>query len=206
MAVLTSFYPDWRSLAVHESSPAGRGVSAKLQAECAGYVPSQFDAAIPVGERHPHLHYVSQDLEAQSFPDGCFDLVIAQDVFEHLFRPDLAIREIRRTLRPGGACLMTAPLVRKGQPSRRRASRMDGGVVHHQEPLYHANPVDETGSLVTIDWGFDIADYLSEHSGMTTTIHYFDDRSRGLQAELLEVVVCRRSQAPSLRGLCAPGR
>ena len=198
MAVLQLLYPDWRGFAIHESSPGGRGVSVKLQAECAGYIPSQFNPAIPLGDRHPHQHYVSQDLEAQSFPDGCFDLVITQDVFEHLFRPDLAIREIRRTLRPGGACMMTVPLVRHGLPSRRRASRTDSGIVHHEEPSYHANPVDAAGSLVTIDWGYDISDYISEHSGMQSAIYCFDDRSRGLQAELLEVVVSRFNQAPRL--------
>jgi SAM-dependent methyltransferase len=43
------------------------------------------------------------------FTDGCFDLVICQDVVEHVPSPlDLAA-EIARVLRPGGALYLTAP-------------------------------------------------------------------------------------------------
>ncbi|WP_371419407.1 methyltransferase domain-containing protein [Bradyrhizobium sp. CCBAU 051011] len=35
------------------------------------------------------------------FADDTFDLVITQDVFEHIFRPDLAISDIARTLKIG---------------------------------------------------------------------------------------------------------
>jgi ubiquinone/menaquinone biosynthesis C-methylase UbiE len=45
--------------------------------------------------------------EAQSFPAESFDIVVTQDVFENLFAPDRAIKEIARTLRPGGAHIMT---------------------------------------------------------------------------------------------------
>jgi SAM-dependent methyltransferase len=196
MCAIAAIQPDWRRLAIHESSPGQGGLSAKLQRECPLYVASQYDRSIRFGERHPFGHR-SEDLEAQTFGDASFDLVVTQDVFEHLFRPDEAIREIARTLKPGGAYLMTVPLVGKEQPTTRRASLIGGEVVHHLEPQHHGNPIDPNGSLVTIDWGYDIAAILSEASGMPTTIESFDDPRRGLQAEYLDVVVCRKPDAPN---------
>lgn len=40
--------------------------------------------------------------------DESFDLVISQDVFEHLFNPELAFAEVARTLELGGAHLYDA--------------------------------------------------------------------------------------------------
>lgn len=196
MRVVGMLYPNWRELKIHESSPAARGASRKLKEQCASYVASQYVPPVPLGERHPD-GFICQDLEKQTFEDEAFDLVITQDVFEHLLHPDRAIREIGRTLRPGGAHIMTVPIVNKSRPSRRRASLIDGAIVHHVEPEYHGNPVGD-GSLVTVDWGYDIGDFLAFHSGMPTTIVYIDDITAGIRAEYIEVVVNRKSSVPNL--------
>jgi SAM-dependent methyltransferase len=100
MVVLETHYPDWRNLHIHESSPAGRGVSPKLAKECAGYLPTWFypegaPGSIIDGNR-------CENLEALTFGDQAFDLHITQDVMEHVFNPAAAFREISRTLKPGG--------------------------------------------------------------------------------------------------------
>lgn len=48
-----------------------------------------------------------------------FDLVIAEQVFEHLLRPDLAATNVLRMLRPGGVFVITTPFMLKvhGHPS-----------------------------------------------------------------------------------------
>ena len=48
------------------------------------------------------------------------------------------------------------------------------------------------GSLCTVDWGYDITDYFTVHSGMPTSIYYIDDLSRGIRASLIEVLVSRK--------------
>lgn len=194
MEVLKMNYPDWARLAIHEAGPVPRGVSARCARECPAYVVSQYDPSIGFGARNPERGYRSEDLEAQTFPDGAFDLVITQDVFEHLFEPDKAIKEIARTLRPGGAHICTVPIVLKGQPSRRRARRRDDGQVEHLlEPAYHGNPMDPNGSLVVMDWGYDIAEYLDAQSGLNTTIYFIDNMDRGIRAEFIEVLVSRKT-------------
>ncbi len=195
--MIQTLYPDWRKLRIHESSPGVGGASAKLARECEHYVSSHFVGSRPLGSLSPEGHR-NEDLGNQTFEDSSFDIVVTQDVFEHLFEPDRAIAEIARTLCPGGAHIMTVPIVRKASPSVRRASMAGTGIVHHLEPEYHQNPDDPSGSLVTIDWGYDIADYLAQHSGLPTLLFAIEDKRTGICGEYLDVVVSRKKGAPSL--------
>ena len=129
-SVLTQLRPDWRALAIHESSP-GTAASRRLADQARGYLPSQYDPSIPWGSIHPNGRWRSEDLERQTFADESFDLVITQDVMEHVFAPDLAVREIARTLKPGGMHICTVPIVNKEKPSVRRARRRPDGSVEH---------------------------------------------------------------------------
>lgn len=194
--VVEMFYPGWRDLRMHESSPSNRGASRKFRTGCASYVASQYDPVLGFGNLHPSQGYRSEDLEEQTFAGESFDMVLTQDVFEHLFAPDRAIREIARTLRPGGAHILTVPIVNGTRPSQRRARRDSAGISFLAEAQYHGNPMSGDGSLVTIDWGYDIVDYLSAHSGLSVSMVYIDDLSRGLRASRNEVLICRKLLPP----------
>lgn len=196
-AVVEMYYPHWRELPMHESSPGSRGASPKFAAESTSYVPTHFYPNLELGKSDSQGRVRNENLEAQTFPDESFDLVITQDVFEHLFHPDRAIAEIGRTLRPGGAHICTVPITRKAQPSVRRASIEGNEIVHHLEPQYHGNPISQDGSLVTVDWGYDITGYLAKHSGLEVTTVFIDDIDRGIRAEFIEVLVCRKPPLPA---------
>lgn len=114
MVALDMFYPNWRDLRVHESSPANRGVSKKLSQECKGYMPSHYFPRIPLGSIYRGFR--CENLEQLTFGDETFDLTITQDVMEHVFNPEKAFQEIMRTTKSGGAHVFTTPLVRKNQP------------------------------------------------------------------------------------------
>lgn len=43
------------------------------------------------------------------YPDASFDIVLMEEVIEHLVNPDNAIQEAYRTLKPGGYFLVTTP-------------------------------------------------------------------------------------------------
>src|ERR1700761_3048669 len=90
LKVLAELFPMWRDLSIHESSPGGAS-SEKLRRECSRYVASQFFSDVPRGEIRNGAR--SEDLEALTFGDSSFDLLITQDVFEHILRPELAFRE-----------------------------------------------------------------------------------------------------------------
>ena len=203
-SVLTQLRPDWRALAIHESSP-GTAASRRLADQAPGYLPSQYDPSIPWGSVHPNGRWRSEDLERQTFADESFDLVVTQDVMEHVFALDLAVREIARTLKPGGLHICTVPIVNKEKPSVRRARRRpDGSVEHLLPPSYHGDPMSPDGVLVTIDWGYDIAAYWDAASGLTTTIWTIEDLGRGIRAEYIEVLVSRKAGLPDLSGDAPP--
>lgn len=52
---------------------------------------------------------IVSDVGAIPYPDNSFDIVFADNVMEHLARPDEAFSEIRRVLRPGGRLLFKTP-------------------------------------------------------------------------------------------------
>ena len=187
MAVIESYFPAWREAVVHESSPAGRGASERLARECPRYVASQYfpdrrPGSVVGGTR-------CENLEALSFPDASIDLHVTQDVFEHVFHPCRAFREIARTLAPGGMHVFTTPITRRHEPSRVRARLEEGRIVHLEPEEYHGNPVGDGRSLVTIDWGFDICRHVFESSGLFTHVVAIDDPGRGIRAEYAEVLV-----------------
>lgn len=97
----------------------------------------------------------SEDLNHLSFADACMDLVITSDTLEHVPDVDLALREVRRVLAPGGAHVFTVPMV-FGRPTRRRAEIRDGMVVHLLPPSYHGDAyVGGEDLLVFTEFGDD---------------------------------------------------
>jgi SAM-dependent methyltransferase len=52
--------------------------------------------------RHPELEFRQADAERLPFPDGTFDAVVANLLIPHLPRPEAAIAELARVLKPGG--------------------------------------------------------------------------------------------------------
>ena len=57
-----------------------------------------------------YVEYPQEDVQALSWPDGSYDLVLTSETLEHV--PDLhrALDEIRRVLRPGGRHVFTVPV------------------------------------------------------------------------------------------------
>lgn len=190
MKVISDYYPYWRDLGIHESSPGGRGASIKLHQECKNYSASQYYPNHTPGQVHPQSGYRCENIEEMTFDDNSFDLFITQDVMEHIFDPKKAFKEIARILKPGGAHIFTAPLINKVKKSERWASRSEGGeIVHHHPAEYHGNPVDSKGALVTMHWGFDIANYITLTTNMPTVIIMIDNIDLGIRAEYIDVLL-----------------
>lgn len=186
--VLQTHFPDWRNQRLHESSPGGTS-SDKLRRECKNYTATHFFPDTPVGEMK--YGFRCENLERQTFQDEEFDLVITQDVFEHVLNPALAFKETHRTLKPGGAHVFTIPWY-YWKKTLIRAIESDGNIQHLEEPDYHGNPIDASGSLVVTEWGWDFCDFIYEQSGMTTTVIRIKDKQRGIDAEFIEVFISRK--------------
>ncbi len=91
-----------------------------------------------------------QDLQACSFADESFDLVLSSDVMEHIPDPYRAHGEIYRILKKGGRHIFTVPFYHTLFRDELRARiAEDGQLVHLKEPWYHGDPVrPDQGVLV----------------------------------------------------------
>ncbi|PYK20979.1 MAG: class I SAM-dependent methyltransferase [Verrucomicrobia bacterium] len=205
MFCIERFFPQWRSLSIHESSPVlGRGANRRLAKEAPAYIASHYYPGVAPGTIVNGIR--CENLEHLSFGDESFDLHITQDVFEHLFDPAAACHEIARTLRPGGAHLFTTPLVRKNEPTRFCASLAPDGIVVQlvEPPEYHGNPLSSEGSLVTVNWGYDITNFIFETSGLFTEILFLDVLECGIRAEYIEAPIARKFPRKNSRELKPP--
>lgn len=86
-----------------------------------------------------------EDIQRLSLASESVDVIVSNDVFEHIPIPEQGFYECVRILKPGGTLLMTIPFHWGAQSSVSRSVLGVGGVVHHHPPLYHGNPVDENG-------------------------------------------------------------
>ena len=193
MHIVKSYYPNYKSLKIHETSPSNRGASPKLKRECSSYSASQYYPELTLGQLNPKHGFRNEDIEHMTFPDQSFDLFISQDVMEHIFEPERAFKEISRVLKTGGAHIFTVPLINKEKSSARWASRKKSGEIeYHHKPEYHGNPIDVRGALVTMHWGYDIAEFIHKEAGTPTTIVMIDNIEMGIRAEYIEVLVSRK--------------
>ena len=188
MLTVETRFPNWRNLTIHESSPGNRGASLRLSRECSHYIPSQCFPDEKPGSTVGRFR--CENLESLTFADESIDLHVTQDVLEHVFHPSKVFREIARTLKPGGAHIFTVPLMNRSRPSALRAQAgEDRRISHLEPPVFHGNPISDAGSLVTVDWGFDICRHIFDSSGLFTHVVHIDDLGKGIRAEYIEVLV-----------------
>lgn len=113
------------------------------------------------GRNYAHASGVDvrhEDMTALTFADDEFDLVVTQDVFEHIPDFDAAFEECRRVLRPGGRLVFTVPFFANQPTTEIRATVDDAGNVEHLlAPEIHGNPIGE-GSLCFQHFGWDLLD------------------------------------------------
>lgn len=97
------------------------------------------------------------DVTRSGLPSDSFDVVMTNEVLEHVPDLDAALRDMARILRPGGRAIGTFPLRQQEETEIRAVLQPDGMVRHLAPPEYHGNPVDpEGGSLVFQVPGWDV--------------------------------------------------
>ena len=102
-----------------------------------------------------------QDAMNLSFADETFDIIVSNDVFEHVSDYRRALSESSRVLKSGGKLLLSIPFDIRRDTTQTRAQIIDGKLVNIKKPIYHGNPVDNNGSLVFTDFGWDLLDIIN---------------------------------------------
>jgi len=179
--------PNWKNLSIHESSPDGATYH-KMKMECPGYSFSYFFPDTPRGAIAP-CGRRCENLEQMTFPSESFDVFITEDVFEHIFHPSTAFKEIARVLKSGGIHIFTVPIYKNLKTKQLAKLDEHEKIEHIETPEYHGNPISQDGALVVWHWGFDIVQTIYESSSMITTIFMTNDDKMGIEAEFLEVLV-----------------
>jgi hypothetical protein len=83
MFCIERFFPQWRSLSIHESSPVlGRGANRRLAKEAPAYIASHYYPGVAPGTIVNGIR--CENLEHLSFGNESFDLHLTQDVFDSL--------------------------------------------------------------------------------------------------------------------------
>lgn len=103
-----------------------------------------------------------EDATSLSFEDESFKFIISNDVFEHVSDIHKTLQEAYRVLKPGGTMLVSVPFYYDYQTSVKRAEYREGELMYLEPPVYHGNPVDDGGSLVFYDYGWDLFDWIRE--------------------------------------------
>lgn len=101
-----------------------------------------------------------EDAMQLSFADKSIDIIVSNEVYEHVPDVDLCFKEAARVLKDDGKLIFTIPFYYYYQETTKRADLINGKLVILKEEEYHGNPVDaEKGSLVFYDYGWDVLDY-----------------------------------------------
>lgn len=93
--------------------------------------------------RFPWMTVIEGDATALPVPDGVADAVTMLDIVEHVDRPERAIAEARRVLRPGGTLIVTVP--HRGLLHRLDALNVYGALRRRRPEWPPLEPATESG-------------------------------------------------------------
>ncbi len=103
-----------------------------------------------------------EDIMNLSFKTGTVNLIISNDVFEHIPNVFRAFQECYRVLAPGGMMLAAIPFHADKAKSIIRAEIQSNEVVHLLPAQYHGDPLSNKGCLVFHDFGWDLINMFTE--------------------------------------------
>lgn len=140
-----------------------------------------------------------EDLCDLSFDSDSFDLVICNELFEHVRSLRQSFSEILRVLRPGGSLVATFPMA-FGQYEHIQKSLYDPDthkVVYLDEPEFHGDPVRPSeGSLVFEIPGWKILDDLCEVGYITPVIRHTVSWQFGIYGSDLPGILILHARKP----------
>jgi SAM-dependent methyltransferase len=180
---LNKFYPNWKDLNIYEASSGPVRLTKRLK-ECKNYISSQYYPYKKFGEKYNGFYNIN--LEKKHFQKEQFDIVITQDVFEHLYEPKKALKYMYRTLKPGGAHICTFPRI-KDKPTEKCSIMKQGKIIWLKEKNIHGSE-----SPVSFYWGQDTIELIEKWSKFKCEIITIDNPQLGLIKNTNEAIIMRK--------------
>lgn len=147
---------------------------------------------------HTFSEVPHQDICALSFADASFDLVLCNELFEHVRDLDLAFREIARVLRPGGRLLATCPMAFGQQASIEKARHdpVSGRTeLLVEEAEFHGDPIRPgQGSLVYRIPGWELLQQIRAAGLSQAMVHHIASWKHGVLGSDLPGVLLIEAQ------------
>jgi SAM-dependent methyltransferase len=148
---------------------------------------SEFWDDVPTGKTKGKV--ICEDVQRLTFPDRTFDVVISQDIFEHVPDPEAGLGEIYRVLKTGGSYIFTTPYSKSLAQSVSRAYIKDGKINHILPPVYHEDGLRSKGSLVFTDFGADLKEKLTK---IGFKVEIYENYKEGYKGGVNQVFVCEK--------------
>jgi GT2 family glycosyltransferase len=127
-----------------------------------------------------------EDIENLSFKNSELDLIVSNDVLEHVPNPHVALKECYRVLNQNGKLIATIPFHRDQEFSISRSKIQEQILIHILSEEYHGNPISDKGSLVFTDFGWDLIDIMRSLGFINANISiYFSEKYKNLGDGLL---------------------
>lgn len=162
---VTTSFPHLR---IYESQASG-AIHDSLK-DISGYICSEFFPHVSPGALSDN-GIRCEDLQKLSFEDNSFDVVITQDVFEHIRNTELAWKEVHRVLKLSGYHIFTIPYSRDRKTIRR--VELDGQNDTFILPkVFHGDGIKD--GLVYTDFGYDLLEHLN-NIGFSSEVFGSDD-------------------------------
>lgn len=99
----------------------------------------------------------NEDLTGMTFGDGFADVIVHQDVLEHIPDYQAAFRETLRVLKPGGRTIFTAPFFHTLDDTFVRVRLLPDGRLEHFAPEErHGDPLSPEGILAFYNFGWSL--------------------------------------------------
>ena len=120
-----------------------------------------------------------QDLQKLTFPDEMFDVVITEDVFEHIREDEKGFKEVHRVLKKGGHHIFTIPF-NFDMPTEIRVDTTSEDDVFILPPQFHGDKIREN-ILTYRNYGLDTFERLNR-IGFETRVYFsqYQDIKNGI--------------------------
>ncbi|WP_071592239.1 glycosyltransferase [Pseudanabaena sp. PCC 6802] len=148
--------------------------------------------AIPLGSQKDGVR--NEDITNLSFSDSMFDVLISNDILEHVPSYNKAYAEVYRVLKPGGYLFLTVPFDSNRQEHLIRATvNQDGSINHIEPPEYHGNPLNlDEGILCFQIFGWQLLDELKEAGFQSAKTVFYWSYLHGFLGDNLAIVYAKK--------------